>query len=283
MFKLSPFTPIFFSPTSDRFGVKSKYVQTFAQTDCIMIELLATGDHEEAPALTITNLCTGLVSTVVWSKWKINQSTTLFFNTIRGLDVGRYIMTLGGFTSEPFRVTDDAMQLSTTTLIQYSMPDNKVRSDAVWWVNGMQYFFDFRVPGGFKDDNWVFGVSNEQFTTADQDVLDIYSYDYTQKTFTLGNQIGCPVWYAELLNKILCCQYVYFDGIRYVRAEGSVPEANIEIENLRSYIFTQTLQRVTISDPFIEDLNQLRMRRVADDNYRIASSEGEMSKNLIIL
>ena len=40
-----------------------------------------------------------------------------------------------------FKVTDDECELSETSLIQYSMKDNKQRLDAVWWIDGMQYFF----------------------------------------------------------------------------------------------------------------------------------------------
>lgn len=77
---------------------------------------------------------------------------------------------------------------------------------------GMQYFFDFRVPGGFKDGGWTFGVDNEQFITSDEDIVELYSHEYTTMLFTLGNAMGCPVWFAELLNRVLCCNYVYSMG-----------------------------------------------------------------------
>ena len=33
MFKISPFTPLFFNPSDDIFGIQSKYVQKFAPSD----------------------------------------------------------------------------------------------------------------------------------------------------------------------------------------------------------------------------------------------------------
>lgn len=41
MFKISPFTPLFFNPSDDIFGIQSKYVQKFAPSDQIFIEVIA--------------------------------------------------------------------------------------------------------------------------------------------------------------------------------------------------------------------------------------------------
>ena len=60
--------------------------------------------------------------------------------------------------------------------------------------------------------------------------------------FTLGNAEGCPVWFAEHLNRILCCSNVYFNGVRFVRKGNSVPEMTQEIVSLKSYIFKVSLQ-----------------------------------------
>ena len=44
---ISPFTPLFFSPSTDKFGAKSKYVQLFARTDRIFVELILTPREQE--------------------------------------------------------------------------------------------------------------------------------------------------------------------------------------------------------------------------------------------
>lgn len=280
MLRISPFTPLFFSPSTDRFGVKSKYVQKFATTDILFIEVLLD-ISDDIPSLIIYNLINNREVTATWSTWKMNDNKIVCFHIITGLECSYYNISIGNNMSEVFKVTDDSNELNETTLIQYSMKDNLQRIDSVWWIDSMQYFLDFRVPGGFKDDGWTFGVNNEQFVTFDEDIVELYSHEYTTKTFTLGNAIGCPVWFAEMLNRILCCNYVYFDGIRYARKESSVPELNQSIEGLKSYIFNQMLQKIKTIDPTLEESNQVNIRRVANDSYRNVW-DGDIYKPLII-
>lgn len=272
---ISPFTPLFFSPSTDKFGAKSKYVQLFARTDRIFIELI-TEPEEQEPNVRINNLLNDTSTAILLSSWKMNEDKIIYFYNILLLPCGYYNVTVNGNTSEIFKITDDEHELSETTLIQYSMKDNKQRLDTVWWIDGMQYFFDFRVPGGFKDNGWTFGVDNEQFVTSDEDIVELFSHEYTTVLFTLGNGMGCPVWFAELLNRVLCCNYVYFDGVRYARKESNVPELNQQIEGLKSFVFNQMLQKVRTMNPVLEWNNQVSMRRVQDDIYRLASDGGEL-------
>ena len=245
MFKISPFTPLFFSPSTDRFGIKSKYIQVFAPTDKILVEVIASRSDKE-PMMRISHLGNGGVDEIIMNKWTVNENTILYYYIISNLDNGYYSVNLYDMTSEPFKVTNDSTELLKTTLIRYSMKDNKERRDGLFWIDGTQYYFEYRVPGGFKDDGWGFGVSTEQFITQEEDVVELYSHESTQQTFTLGGAIGCPVWFAELLNRVLSCHYVYFDGVRYMRKDNSVPEKNVLIDGIRSYTFTQVLQRVTM-------------------------------------
>ena len=53
-----------------------------------------------------------------------------------------------------------------------------------------------------------------------------------------------------------------------------------EVEGLKSYIFTQGLQRVVNLDPVLEGRNLLVMRR-ADDDYRVTTIDNE-TFNLIV-
>lgn len=46
MIKISPFTPLFFSPSSDKFGAESRYIQLFAPTDNIFIEVITTTEYK---------------------------------------------------------------------------------------------------------------------------------------------------------------------------------------------------------------------------------------------
>lgn len=268
MFKISPFTPLFFNPSTD-IGLSSRYVQVFSAHDHILLQIIAYNENS-SPEVYIVDAVGGDRRFVNMMSWAMNTDESLYFMEITGLNEGLYYVEVNGVCSEIFRISED---VSGTVLLQYSNPNNRMRTDAVFWVDGMQYFFDFRIPGGFKDDDWVFGVDNEQYTTSLNDVVDIYSVDNVQKNFTLGDSRGCPVWYAELLNRALCCSYFYVDGIRYVRVDSNVPEMNVLVEGIRSYVFKQAMRRVSSLNPEIEMNNKMIMRRVDDSRYRSVGND----------
>ena len=267
---VSPFTPLFFiNRKAD--GIDSEYIQTFATTDQILLQLIG-GRNDTVVAQIISEPDGAVLHQIQFNQWDINDTVTLRFTTI-SLSTGYYSVNIMGVgRSEVFRVTDDPLILNKTTLIQYSMRNNRQRQDAVFFIDGMQYFFDFRVPGGFKDSNWTFGVESEQFVTPYADISQLFGLESTQKRFTLGGSMGVPVWFGEMLNRILICSHVYFDGIKYSRKEANVPELTVQLEGVNSFVFNQTLQQSTNLDPVIEQRNHAAMRRVDDTNYRATSS-----------
>lgn len=263
---VSPFTPLFFiNRKAD--GRDSDYIQTFATTDRILVEIF--GDLGNAVSGQVMVEPSGeTLYQIHFNTWKINDEKLLSFTTI-SLSPGYYSVEIDGIgRSQIFRVTDDPVILENTTLIQYSMKNNRIRNDAIFFIDGMQYFFDFRVPGGFKDSNWSFSVESEQFVTLNADIVQLYGLESTQKRFTLGSGMGVPVWFGEMLNRILICSHVYFDGIKYVRKESNVPELAVQLEGVNSFVFTQTLQQSTNLDPIIEQNNQAIMRRLDSTIYR---------------
>ena len=268
---VSPFTPLFFISFRKADGIDSDYVQTFAPTDRILLELLG-GSDMTANAKVLLEPSGAVLYKIAFNKWDINSEARLLFTTI-SLAPGCYSVQIDGIgKSEPFIVTDEERILDGTTLIQYSMKDNRQRNDAVFFIDGMQYFFDFRVPGGFKDSNWSFSVESEQFVTPYSDISQLFGLESTQKRFTLGNSSGVPVWFGEMLNRILVCSHVYFDGVKYSRKESNVPELAVQLEGVNSFVFTQTLQQSVNLDPVIESNNHLCMRRVNGDDYRAITS-----------
>lgn len=266
MYMVSPFTPIFFSPSSDLYGASGRYMQLFAPSDEVMLQVIARSESRSVTGK-VFNLATNQETTIDWQVWSMNQTDKIYYHVLTALSEGCYSIDINGVVSEPFRITSDETELSHTTLIQYSMKDNRQRQDAVFWISDTQYFFDWRAPGGFMDDNWSFGVNNEQFTTYDNNLSEIYALETTQKTFTLGNAQGCPVWFGEFLNRILCCTYVYFEGERFIRADANVPEMNQSIEGCKSFIFKQVLQDIKVVD-YTESENLVKIRRVDDRSFR---------------
>lgn len=266
MYFVSPLTPIFFNPSTDRSGSDSRYLQVFSPSDEIMLQVIARSESRTITGY-VVNVVTGLQTVISWQIWSMNSTDKIYYKVITGLAEGIYYIDINGMQSEPFRITPDTGILDNTTLIQYSMKDNKQRQDAVFWISDTQFFFDWRAPGGFMDGDWSFAVSNEQFTDSDNNVSEIYSMEQTNKTFTLGTSIGCPIWYADMLNRILSCTYVYFEGDRFVRNESSVPEINVVVEGRKSYVFKQLLTDVKAVD-YTESENLMKIRRVDNTTFR---------------
>ena len=78
MYRISPFTPIFFAPTTDKYGVKSRYVQTFAPTDKILFEVVAS-NSDDAPVLSYKNVNTGNILSHNLKSWQVSQDRKLYF------------------------------------------------------------------------------------------------------------------------------------------------------------------------------------------------------------
>ena len=276
--KISPFTPLCFEPyVSD--GLPSRYVQLWKQTDHILVQVFADAD-EDAPDGIIKNAVTGAtVDTIEWQSWEMNSEKTLYFLDLYGLDLGYYTIVIDEMESDMFRITDDAALLERTSLIQYRFKDNKQRDDVVSLINGVPYFFDFRVPGGFKDSGWGFGVTNEQFATQHADLVELYARDYITKTFSLGGPEGVPVWYGALLNRLLTCSIVFIDGERYTRNEAEVPTMNTLVDGVDSFVFTQVVRRVNEMDVALSSGNRIALRRLENmTNVRIIDNS-----NILIL
>lgn len=269
---ISPFTPLFFiNRKAD--GIDSEYIQTFAPSDRILLQILGPADEAGIVAYVRNEITGKNHCQIAFNVWDINSDVRLRFASI-SLSPGIYSVYFLGknIQSEIFQVVDNHRILENTTLIQYSMTNNRQRNDAVFFIDGIQYFFDFRVPGGFKDSNWTFGVESEQFVTPDADISQLYGRESTQKRFTLGGSMGVPVWFGEMLNRILVCSHVYFDRVKYSRKESNVPELTVQLESINSFVFNQTLQQSTNLDPVLEQNNHAAMRRVDDTNYRSISS-----------
>lgn len=279
--KISPFTPLHFGNEPESDGLPSRYVQLFASTDQIMVQVLV-GSGETLSDATLRNAHGGaVIGTIEWNEWEMNEDKSCFFLTLQGLSPGHYILNVGGTDSDEFIVTDDEQLLARTTLIQYRFRDNRQRDDVVSVIHYVPFFFDWRVPGGFKDSGWQFGVSNEQFVTQREDVVELFAMDYVTKAFTMGGPEGVPVWYGEMLNRLLTCSYVYFDGVRYTRNESETPSMSVLVDGMDSFVFTQSLRRAVTLDPEIEELNQTVLRRIDSTYNREAETDSDNTNRLI--
>ena len=248
---ISPFNPIFFIDRQKRSGQESTFVQIFSTEDEIFLEVIRT--NVESPCICeLYDAVTGeLKSNYSCQSYQINPVDYVDYYTIMVEDEGTFILRLGDYYSEAFMITEDSHLLHNTVLFRYSPYDNRQRKDVVPIIDGNRKYFSFRVPGGFKDEGWTFSVENEQFVTDMQDIIELYSMECTQKSLTIGLGQGVPIWYGQLINRLLTCRYVYIDGLRYARFEASVPEKEQVLQNVNSFVFTQKLQQIHYLEPTI--------------------------------
>lgn len=247
---LSPFTPLFF-PDIASDGVPCRCMQVFAPGDVILIELFSDDDVEAW----LVSDADGSSVAITFAAEDLDDGGALFYAQVSGLADGVYWLHVEGLgDSEPFEVTSSQAVLDSTSLFQYGNADNRRRKDARFIVDGKRLFFSFRAIGGFKDSGVSFAVDNEQFETPDSDIVELYGKESSQKKFTLGSGDGAPIWQGELLNRLLCCQYVYIDGLRYARKGSAVPEITALMDGLDAFVFTQNLQRINYNYPKYSDI-----------------------------
>ena len=246
---LSPFNPIFFLRGRKAYGLDSPYVQTFSRFDRILVEVIRT-DEEASPSVVLVDAETGEdVREIAGESFDIGNGEVVDCYALSRQREGYYFLAIGDDDSETFRVTGNAECLKDTVLIEYSASGNKLRRDVVGEADGERIYFSFRVPGGFKDNGWNFSIDNEQFVTQLSDIVELYGRESCQQTLTVGHGDGVPIWFGDLLNRLLTCRYVYIDGKRYARFESSVPEKEQTIDGVNSFVFTQKLQRINHMEP----------------------------------
>lgn len=270
---ISPFTPLCFDPyVSD--GLPCRHTQVWAPLDTILIQVICDAEESE-PFASVANETTHRSTPITWQTWQMNTDRVLYFATLSGLSAGYYRVYINEMQSEVFRITSDQTVLEKTTVIRYRFKDNRERDDVVSLINNVPYFFYWRVPGGFKDSGWSFGVTNEQFSTQHADLVELYARDYINKTFSLGGPEGVPVWYGALLNRLLTCTYVYIGDDRYVRNESEVPTMNVLVDGMDAFVFTQTVRQYK-SAVVDEETGLVMLRNVDDTINRNTDNENVM-------
>ncbi len=245
---VSPFNPVFFLGNRKISDFDSPFVQLFSKYDQIFIQVVRA-EGEPQTLCSVCNAEDGSAVTSLVCETHVFGNSYVDCYTLPVLPCGLYCVLLGENESEPFKITDDEHVLSKTVLIEYSPSDNAGRTDVIGLIDGERKYFSFRVPGGFKDEGWEFSVDNEQFVTQYSDIVELYGRESTQKTLTVGTSCGVPIWYGQLLNRLLTCRYVYIDGKRYARFGSSVPEKAQTMPGMNSFVFTQKLQQVNYIDP----------------------------------
>lgn len=247
MIRISSICPLFFRITTDDVELKDiDYIQKFSISDpAIIIQSVDLPDT--IITLDLINLTTGIVTPITGGTYVVNDVTSLYEFVLSGLGEGVYQVRLTkgveSLSSLPFMICSNIELLENTALISYTNGNNNTGFGAIFKLNDVQRTFYLRVEAGFKSSGAKFNVENEQFRTQRQDIVELYAVPYVIQTFTIGNSLGLPVCFGELINSALCLSDFRINGVGYRRSGDSTPQLQTIQERYYQYIFTVELER----------------------------------------
>lgn len=245
MIKISDISPLLFGIKDTGFELPIEYVQKFSKADGPII-IQSVMEPSVTLQMTVKDLVNGTTFRVNPITTEINEYNTLNEFTI-SIDPGVYQATITdgkeSINSIPFSVCKDDSHLNDTMIIDYTNRDNITSFGAVFDVNNSKRTFRLRVEGGFKSSSYTLAISNEQFRTQRQEIIELYSVPYETATLIIGDNEGVPFEMARLINNIFCLSEVKINGDTYVRSESSIPEQQQILEGYQQFNYTLTLER----------------------------------------
>lgn len=245
--RIGDITPLVFRPAvDDPSATELRFSQRFGRYDHIIVQ--AFGDASTTVTASVYNAQTGVQTySNACTRVQITVDKYLYHTALPVLPEGFYYVTLtgGGVTlrSQDFEVTRLVENDADWALIEYGGWENDTPMDAAFVVGGVRVPFLLRLPAGFKPMGWEGSVQAETYRTQRQELRVLYSAPYDKQTLTIGTAAGLPVEYVRLLNNILSCQYVYINGERWCRSEGSVPEKQLVMAGAQMFTASVVLER----------------------------------------
>ncbi|MCP3895896.1 MAG: hypothetical protein GY706_14900 [Bacteroides sp.] len=243
MVKLSALCPIVFGMPDYSTGINREYVQRFASSDSIYIQL--HGDAGEVIDVEVVECKSGATASHRAREYAMASGGSVYECVLKPIaEVYRMnvkcreVCLQSGFVE----ITDDERMLRRLMKVEYGFSKNgNLFNTRFVEDGGGLYRFCFRVEGGFLADSDTYGLSNEFFRNQIQEPEQLYQFPYVKSRLTVGSATGVPGWVGTLLNAILCCEDVLIDGIPYVRSESSVPE-RVKIGGERYTLFQYTVE-----------------------------------------
>ena len=142
--------------------------------------------------------------------------------------------------------------------------------------------FLFRVEGAFLPSEVSFENDSKDF--RDQRYVPEMLSDnvFEKQTLTLGGGFGVPNWVARKINLIFSLSYVFVDGNRMVRSEGSTVEITLIHNDYPLFLYKLVLERgsdisgesATIEFPRVADEKKKIIRQSSDSEFRVYSVAG---------
>lgn len=252
--RIGDITPLIFRPAeSDPSATALRFTQRFGRYDHIVVQ--AVGDTSTTVTARVYNAQTGAQAySQGCTRVAIDNGWYLYHCVLNVLPEGCYYVTLTGgginLRSQDFEVTRLVENDSEWVRIEYGGTENDTLMDAMFVVSGVRVPFVLRLPAGFKPQGWDESVEVETYRTQRQELRVLYSAPYDKYTLTIGTAAGLPVEYIRLLNNILSCEYVYINGERYCRSEGSVPEKQLVMTGAQMFTASVVLEKQQTLDNY---------------------------------
>ena len=252
--------PLVFYPNDDPLATELRFTQRFGRYDHIVLQCVA-----DVSAVFTAHIRNAYSNQELTTKTCIRtQVGSNLWNYSVVLDVipeGMWYVILAGggsgVRSEAFEVTRLIEDDTEWALLEYGGSRNDVPiGDALFVVGGIRLPFLLRLPAGFKPSGWEGSVQAETYRTQRQELRVLYSATYDKYTRTIGTAAGLPIEYIRLLNNILSCEYVYINGERYCRSEGSVPEKQLVMTGAQMFTASVLLEKQPTLDNYSLEVYQ---------------------------
>lgn len=252
--RIGDITPLIFGAAEDDPSAMAlRFTQRFGRYDHIILQ--AVGDASATVTARVYNAQTGAQTySQGCTRVAIDNGWYMYHIALPVLQEGCYYATLTGggviLRSQDFEVTRLVENDPEWPLFEYGGTENDTPMDAMFVVSGVRVPFVLRLPAGFKPQGWDGSVEVETYRTQRQELRVLYSAPYDKYTLTIGTAAGLPVEYVRLLNNILSCEYVYINGERYCRSEGSVPEKQLVMAGAQMFTASVVLEKQPTLDNY---------------------------------
>lgn len=292
--KVGELCAIFFSPQKDKFAQDISYIQKFYPYDKVPIQIFTSpGNSVSCKLLNIDTAVSSPVSleTLDISGEVLHYAYLPLYDVTPGYiykiciceyPTGENDTYSPVFYSEPILICDNDAILE-TCLIEYSNLNNRSYFKNIFWINGENIIFQFRVEAGFKTSGVSLKVNNEQFRNQYQEIVELYSVPYKSETLIVGDACGVPGYYGEFINKILSVSKVLINGKEYQRSDSGVPDRQAISDISQQYNFTLSVEPVkdngifTLSSVDIQILDT-KLRTIYGAEITLFNEEYSVSK-----
>lgn len=251
-------SPLVFNPASDPAATELRFTQRFGRYDHVIIQV--AGKSYQTLYMKVYNALDGTqVASKRCSCTTLEIGVRYIYTAVldildEGIYYAKYTQDGETLRSQDFEVTRLVETDSEWALFEYGGSRNDTPIDTAFVVGGIRVPFLVRLPAGFKPSGYEGSVEVETYRTQTQELRVLYSAPYDKWTLTIGAAQGIPVEYVRMVEWILSCEYVYINGVRWVRSEGSTVEKQLVMQGAQMFTASVVLERQQSLDNYPDEV-----------------------------